>query len=119
VNPLVPSPSTRHWAIRLTVAFVLCGITACIIGPKQDDPETTAAVEQDSGTSALDTGVFDQADTGRGGPPDASSMPGEETGALTDGAVDAPKPADSGCADGGDASDAACDSGGADAVSGG
>lgn len=122
MNPLVPSPSTRHWAIRLTVAFALCGITACIIGPKQDDPET-AAVVQDGGPA--DTGVFDFADTGRADPGDVSSTPGTETGVISDtapadvGGADAPKPTDGGCGDGGDASDAACDGGGSDAVVGG
>jgi hypothetical protein len=98
------------------VAFALAGITACIIGPKQDDPETAAFAD----TGPVDTGDFAVSDTGRSDP-DVSSLPGDDAGALHDavsGADSAPK-ADVGCGDASDAGDAACDGGGADAADGG
>lgn len=102
------------------MASVLCGLTACIIGPKQDDPDTVGVDVTDTG--ATDTGSEFTSDT-RTPDPDASTGPHDETGGLTDGApmgdtgvakVDGGPCGDAG--DAGDGGDAGCDGGGADAV---
>ncbi len=117
MKSLAPRATTRHWAIRLIVASVLCGVTACIIGPKQDDPETAGVDVTDTGV--VDTGSEFTADTRT--PEDVSTVPHDETGALTDGAPSSDTgiaKVDGGACDGGDAADAGCDGGGADAVGG-
>lgn len=118
-------PKNRlHWAIRLTVAIVLAFLSACIIGPKQDDPESAAVDVSDTGTMAVE-------DTARSNPSDTSGPPADETGALIEAGADtstsgdtAPKvdagPCGDGGADSGDAADGGCSEvGGGDAVAGG
>lgn len=108
-----------RWAIALAT-LLTAGATACIIGPKQDDPSSDSPAV-DSGTM-LDgsVGGADTASSGdtTPGPLDGHDAVGSDTGSdssdgSTDGASDG---ATDGCASG-DASDAC--TGGADAVSGG
>lgn len=120
MKSLAPSPNVRHWAIRLTVAAGLALATACIIGPKQDDPEAADLGGADVGAAA-DTFVAE--DTNRTSP-DASTVPGDDgSGGLVDGAEspDTAPPAktDGGCGDAGDASEVGCEAGGTDAVADG
>jgi hypothetical protein len=128
LNPSAGRMSALHWAIRLTVAFALALVSACIIGPKQDDPETQAATNADTGFAADDDA--------RANPSDTQVPPADETGALTDATTSGDTAAgpDSGlkvdggdggggctdAADAGDAADGGCrEDGGGDAVSGG
>jgi hypothetical protein len=92
--------------VVLVVAMAAAALTACIIGPKQDDPEAPSNVENDTGTgTSFDTSPAEDmeggktsdtsiADTGTTLPPSDTMAP----------AIDAAS--DTGCvadADGGDA----------------
>jgi hypothetical protein len=122
-----PTSNVRHWAIRLIVAFALASATACIIGPKQDDPESDI-------TAGADSGVGDGAFSEDPGRVSDTSFPAEDTATTIPDAASssdtaasdtgAPPTIDGGCggdaaADGGDAGETGCDSGGGDAVSDG
>lgn len=131
MNSPYRSPDAKHWAIRLIVAFALLAVSACIIGPKQDDPESASADLADTGTAATDTG--------RSGPEDTSLAPFDETGVAADVGTSSDTMAPDGGADGssktcndaGDAGDAGgagevgcpeagpADAGGGDAVTSG
>lgn len=107
--------------MRRTIAalsfVVACVVSACIIGPKQDDPANENAL--------MDAGVI-FGDTGRGGSPDAAAADDtappapHDNDAASDATASDTSAADAlvdGDADAGDAADAVAD--GSDAAEGG
>ncbi len=98
--------------VAITALF-LCGLSACIIGPKQDDPAEDRALV-DAGTIFADSTTAGNADTAAP-PASDTSVQLSDVGALdsTDAATDAPDGAD---AQMGDADDAVVDG---DAAEGG
>jgi hypothetical protein len=114
VKPLAPSPSPWPMWVRLVaVAATMAGASACIIGPKQDDPETATidpnpVFDSSAGSDTARTGEMDAGTSGLlegGAPSDTSTAADTGTTKL-----------ETGCAsDAADASDAACDDGGSDA----
>lgn len=95
--------NAKHWAIRLTVAFAVAALSACIIGPKQDDPETAATTESDTG-SVEDTTHADPADTGVATTLDEAGFSSDTSPAAD--AAGSDSGTKSACGDAGDASDA-------------
>jgi len=90
------------WVRLVAVAATVAGASACIIGPKQDDPETLIDPHQiaDSGTFGTDASTG--GDTGRStedvgtiqpfldsATPADSEAPKSDAGCLTDAAGDA------------------------------
>lgn len=117
MRPLAPSPlSWPTWVRLAVVAAAVAGASACIIGPKQDDPE--AANIGDLADSALPPA--DDAGTKTG---DTSTGPFNEAGAEADAALSdtvAPLADTGGCmtdaSDAGDGGASPCGDGGRDAV---
>jgi len=113
--PIAPAPS--RWAFALVAAVVagLLGTSACIIGPKQDDPEADIDRGLDASTGADTSDMSDTSPAAftETGSTDTETPPSPpDADAATDGADDAPR-IDAGCdADAGDA----CAPGGADAL---
>jgi hypothetical protein len=90
-----------HKRIILMLSLALLGATACIIGPKQDDPANEIIDNgNDDGGLAADTSIA--TDTGTSMAPDVGSADTSPASTMDDGAAD------------GDASDAKMDG---DAVS--
>lgn len=105
------------WVRLLVVAVATVGASACIIGPKQDDPSTLSSDKnvEDTSVGAADTGAATPSeDTGTGLFTDA---PVADTSSSDTNTM--PPPADAGCeSDAGDADgDAPC--GPSDAADGG
>jgi hypothetical protein len=107
------------WARLLVVATTVAGASACIIGPKQDDPESLVDPKRQP-----DTGTF--SDSGVASPEDTSpalfadSAPSPDAVASSD--AGPPPKTDGGCvtdaADADDADETHCDAGGgSDALS--
>lgn len=116
------------------MAFALAGLTACIIGPKQDDPESAADVEDTGSGGAEDTKpATPSTDTGAGSFGEsglAADVGTSSDTATTDAVSDTDAASDTGklpCGDAGDAGDSGdvgdggCSGadGGGDAITGG
>lgn len=108
----------RRWIVL--VALAAGALTACVIGPKQDDPSSASIA--DTGTGEFDSGA---------GGGDDSALEDNETGKLTDAtsgadslapspdtaAADTAAPKDASCGDADGGSDACGDAPSSDAVS--
>jgi hypothetical protein len=72
-----------RWIIAIAIA--VAGISACIIGPKQDDPNALAGTDPPSDAAASDTGDRANADSSPGSLIDGGGGSETATDAKSDG----------------------------------